>query len=171
MENQETKNEALIGGSGLNAGLCDRNNKERIVMSERSNAGGQNGGLYPPSNCCCRNCGFRNFGANPGFYRGGGIKEPRFTSEMGADIRDLICSMRALVEDVRVALGIEIKAGDVLGKSVVVDIPGGEAPKHGVNFDLAMRNNKPLGTGQEHDDSHGLNVADAMRRDGNRDGA
>ena len=132
---------------------------------------GGGGDLYPPHDCCCRNCGIGNAGSDPRIYSGGGPKEFRFTSEMGADVHDLICSLRAIIEDVRITLGIEVKAGDVFGKPVMVNSPSGEAPEHGVDFDLAMRGDKPLGPGQEHDDGHGLYVADAVRRDGNREGA
>jgi hypothetical protein len=34
-----------------------------------------------------------------------------------------------------------------------------------------MRNDKSLGPGQEHDDGHGLHVADAVHRDWNGEGA
>lgn len=129
------------------------------------------GDLYPPANCCCRNCSIRNSSSNPGFYGGGGPQEFRLTREMGADIHDLVRSMSAFLEDVRVALGIEVKAGDVLRKTVMVDSPCGETPVHGVNFDLAMRDDKPLGPGQEHDDCHGLDISDAVHCDGNGKGA
>ena len=43
----------------------------------------------------------------------------------------------------------------------MVDNPRGEAPVHGVNFDLAMRDDKPIGPGQEHDDGHGFDTAGA----------
>ena len=129
------------------------------------------GDLYPPANCCCRNCSFRNSSSYPGFNGGGGPQEFRLTREMGSDIHDLVRSMSAFLEDVRVALGIEVKAIDVLGKAVMVDSPCGEAPVHGVNFDLAVRDDKPIGPGQEHDDGHGFHVADAMHRDGNGQGA
>ena len=132
-------------------------------------SGGSN--LHPPTHCCRRNCGIRNTSSNPGFYGGGGPQEFRLTREMGADIHNLVRSMSAFLEDVRVALGIEVKAGDVLGNPVMVDSPCGETPVHGVNFDLAMRDDKPLDPSQEHDDGHGLDIADAVHRDGNGEGA
>ncbi len=105
------------------------------------------GDLYPPTNCCCRNYSFRNAGSYSGFYGGGSPKEFRFTSKMGTDVYDLASSLSAFFEDVCVALGIEVKAGDVLGKAVVVDILSQEPPMHGVNFDFAMGDDKPLSSG------------------------
>lgn len=128
------------------------------------------GDLYPPTHCCCRNCSLRNSSSYPGFYGGGGHQEFRLTREMGSDIHNLVRSMSAFLEDVRVALGIEVKAGDVLGKTVMVNGAAVKPPVHGVNFDLAMRNDKPTGSSQEHDDGHGLNIADAVHRDGDGEG-
>jgi len=128
------------------------------------------GDLYPPANCCCRNCSFRNSSSYPGFYGGGGPQEFRLTHEMGRDIYGLICTLGTFIEDLRVTLGIEIKAVDKLGKPVVVNSASWEPPVHGVNFDLPVGNDQPLCSGEKHHDSHGLDVADAVHGDGDREG-
>lgn len=60
---------------------------------------------YPPANCFFRNCSVCNPGCYPGINSGGGVQEFRLTSEMGADIHNLVRSLRALIEDVRITLG------------------------------------------------------------------
>lgn len=129
------------------------------------------GTLYPPTHCCCRNCSLRNSSSYPGLYGGGGPQEFRLTREMGADIHALARSMSAFLEDVRVALGIEVKAGDILGKAVVVNSSSGESPVHRVNLDLPVRDDEPVCSGEKHNDGHRLDVSDAVHRDGNGKGA
>lgn len=129
---------------------------------------GAGGNLNPPPNCRCRNCGIGYGSGNAGRYGGGGIQDFRLTSEMGADIHDLIRSLCSFIEDVRVALGIEVHAVDVLGKSVVVNSPAGEPPVHRVNLDLPVRHDDSVISGKEHQDGHRFDVSDAVHRERNR---
>lgn len=124
--------------------------------------------LNPPSYCCCRNNCVCNGSRNTGIYGGGGPQDFRLTREMGADIHDLVRALRSLIEDVRITFGIEVKAGDKLSETVMVNGAGIESPMHGMNLNLSMRDNEATLTGQVHNDSHRFDIPDAMH--GNRDG-
>lgn len=112
------------------------------------------GGSYPPNNCCCRNRYVNNGGCNAGFYGSGGPAYLGLSGQMSGDIYSVLCSMSTLLENIGVALGVKIEAVNVLSQSVMINRPTGETPVHGVNLDLAMGNNAPCVSGQEHNDGH-----------------
>ena len=102
-------------------------------MNEMCSRNGS-GGSYPP-----RRYGWYRSGCYPRIYGGGGPQEFRLTHEMGADIQALVCSVRSLIADIRVSLGLEIETGDKFSKPVVVNSSAGEKPVHGVDLDLPVK--------------------------------
>ncbi len=122
----------------------------------------------PPVNCTGRCCCLHNSGGYTGGNGGISSQDICAAKEMRADIHRLIRSLGAFVEDLRVALRIEVEAGGVLDKAGMVNRDVAEAPMQGVKHEAPMRDDKSLFSSKKEENGNGLDVTEIVS--GNRNG-
>lgn len=129
--------------------------------------------------CCHCNCSNPpQFGAGDYVHRSdfrckatsqgfGGGQQFSITPQMGIDIQNLLSALSSFVKDGRVSLSVEVEAFDVLSDSAVID-GSVKGPAKFMNFKFRIGNGFSDVRCEKQNDSHGLNVPNAMH--GDRDG-
>ena len=113
-------------------------------MKEHSHGmSGHTGCVNPPEESPCRHCWFSNLRAYPSRYGGGSSSQKHITIEGLEDFNRTLRALGALIEDIAVSLGVEVKARNFLTEGRMMNGFTPESPSEVVEEESGMGSRQP----------------------------